>query len=465
MQMQIELILEAAHLSGCQALVLSALGCGAFGNPPWVVARLFREALLSHASSQLRRVVFCILDDHNSGHSHNPEGNFRPFAETLKAPGAGSSRHRKGSRAPQPGPASSQDSAATLHDSTRRSTTQGSTPPPQAAQAHSDPARPPPDTHPPASAPERVPVGPPAKLGWRPPQHAQARGKPAAPPAGSDAPAAAPGSDPARHHTTRAGTAAHATGSTRASFRSHLPQPAGRRHRGTRLQWGQGSGWTPRLARAGLDGPDSPGKYSSPNSGTTRGRCAASRGGRAACKELRQGDRETRHCRGQPGSPKRTQPGAVARPGSARSSGGLPCQGKLGGRGPIRAGQLRTRPPVRRPATGHGPPRRSTATFPLHRHRQQHRRRIRHTHDRRHRPPPTQSHSLGPRLGPRPAAIHRHSLGPRPAATHRPHPLGPRPAAIHRHSLGPRPSAIHRPHSLGLRPAAIHRHRAKPQRV
>ena len=101
MQMQIELILEAAHLSGCQALVLSAFGCGAFGNPPWVVARLFREALLRQAS-QLRRVVFCILNDHNSGHSHNPEGNFRPFAETFKASGARSARHRKGSRAPNP---------------------------------------------------------------------------------------------------------------------------------------------------------------------------------------------------------------------------------------------------------------------------------------------------------------------------------------------------------------------------
>jgi hypothetical protein len=95
MQMQIELILEAAHLSGCQALVLSAFGCGAFGNPPWVVARLFREALLRQAS-QLRRVVFCILNDHNSGHSHNPEGNFRPFAETFKASGPRSARHRMG---------------------------------------------------------------------------------------------------------------------------------------------------------------------------------------------------------------------------------------------------------------------------------------------------------------------------------------------------------------------------------
>jgi hypothetical protein len=34
MKTQIALILEAAQVSGCQALVLSAFGCGAYGNPP-----------------------------------------------------------------------------------------------------------------------------------------------------------------------------------------------------------------------------------------------------------------------------------------------------------------------------------------------------------------------------------------------------------------------------------------------
>ena len=34
MQTQVALILEAAHISDCQALVLSAFGCGAYGNPP-----------------------------------------------------------------------------------------------------------------------------------------------------------------------------------------------------------------------------------------------------------------------------------------------------------------------------------------------------------------------------------------------------------------------------------------------
>ena len=80
MQTQIELILEAARQSGCQALVLSAFGCGAYGNPPGAVAKLFKEALHRHGG-QLEKVVFCILNDHNSGRSHNPEGNFRPFED------------------------------------------------------------------------------------------------------------------------------------------------------------------------------------------------------------------------------------------------------------------------------------------------------------------------------------------------------------------------------------------------
>ena len=34
MRTQIALILEAAQESGCQALILSAFGCGAYSNPP-----------------------------------------------------------------------------------------------------------------------------------------------------------------------------------------------------------------------------------------------------------------------------------------------------------------------------------------------------------------------------------------------------------------------------------------------
>jgi uncharacterized protein (TIGR02452 family) len=80
---QIDLIIEAAQRCECQALLLSAFGCGSFGNPPETVAKLFKSAL-SRCGGRFEKVVFCILNDHNSGHSHNPRGNFQPFAETFQ---------------------------------------------------------------------------------------------------------------------------------------------------------------------------------------------------------------------------------------------------------------------------------------------------------------------------------------------------------------------------------------------
>ena len=61
-------------------MVLSAFGCGAFRNPPEIVARLFRMEL---ARSPLRLAVFCIRDDHNAGRWHNLKGNLRPFQELF----------------------------------------------------------------------------------------------------------------------------------------------------------------------------------------------------------------------------------------------------------------------------------------------------------------------------------------------------------------------------------------------
>ena len=71
MQTQIHLILEAANAGRCNALVPSAFGCGAFGNPPWTVAALFQDALCDRAGT-LEEVIFCIFDDYNTGQAHNP---------------------------------------------------------------------------------------------------------------------------------------------------------------------------------------------------------------------------------------------------------------------------------------------------------------------------------------------------------------------------------------------------------
>jgi len=70
--------LQISALNGATDIVLCALGCGAFRNPPVVVARLFRQALREYAG-YFRNVVFAVYEDHNS----RGEGNFLPFQREL----------------------------------------------------------------------------------------------------------------------------------------------------------------------------------------------------------------------------------------------------------------------------------------------------------------------------------------------------------------------------------------------
>lgn len=68
--------------------MLSAFGCGAFGNPPADVAKVFAAVLAEpEFASAFQRVVFAILDDQNAGRAHNPHGNYRPFAEQFATGG------------------------------------------------------------------------------------------------------------------------------------------------------------------------------------------------------------------------------------------------------------------------------------------------------------------------------------------------------------------------------------------
>ncbi|KAJ7765555.1 hypothetical protein B0H14DRAFT_2970744, partial [Mycena olivaceomarginata] len=46
MREKIKCVFRAAAAQGCRRLVLGAFGCGAFGNPPAEVAKLFRRVLL-----------------------------------------------------------------------------------------------------------------------------------------------------------------------------------------------------------------------------------------------------------------------------------------------------------------------------------------------------------------------------------------------------------------------------------
>ena len=81
---KIRTIFRIGLAHGHDSLVLGALGCGAFRNPPRHVARLFHEVMDElELKNQYRRIVFAILDDHNAHQSHNPEGNYKPFADEF----------------------------------------------------------------------------------------------------------------------------------------------------------------------------------------------------------------------------------------------------------------------------------------------------------------------------------------------------------------------------------------------
>jgi uncharacterized protein (TIGR02452 family) len=72
MRRKIHSLLAAAAMQGHATLVLSAWGCGAFGNPSSDVAELFREALHDHRlRGVFRHVTFAILDREPGGVGDN----------------------------------------------------------------------------------------------------------------------------------------------------------------------------------------------------------------------------------------------------------------------------------------------------------------------------------------------------------------------------------------------------------
>jgi uncharacterized protein (TIGR02452 family) len=77
-------ILRIAGKYGHDSLVLGAMGCGAFANPPNHIAALFKEVFdEAEFAGQFKMVVFSIISDHNSMKAHNPYGNALPFAEVF----------------------------------------------------------------------------------------------------------------------------------------------------------------------------------------------------------------------------------------------------------------------------------------------------------------------------------------------------------------------------------------------
>jgi len=83
-KLKIRTILRIAGKYNHDSLVLGAMGCGAFCNPPNHIASLFKEVFQEEEfENRFKKIVFAILKDHNSEREHNPRGNFLPFLEVF----------------------------------------------------------------------------------------------------------------------------------------------------------------------------------------------------------------------------------------------------------------------------------------------------------------------------------------------------------------------------------------------
>ena len=82
---KIRTILRIGLAHSHDSLVLGALGCGAFCNPPAQIACLFHEVLMEKEfADKYRHISFAILEDHNSRRDHNSEGNYLPFKREFE---------------------------------------------------------------------------------------------------------------------------------------------------------------------------------------------------------------------------------------------------------------------------------------------------------------------------------------------------------------------------------------------
>lgn len=80
---KIRAILRIALIKNHTKLVLGALGCGAYGNPPAHVAQLFKEVLEeTEFVGHFEEICFAILEDRNSL-KNQAGGNLKPFKEVF----------------------------------------------------------------------------------------------------------------------------------------------------------------------------------------------------------------------------------------------------------------------------------------------------------------------------------------------------------------------------------------------
>lgn len=80
----IRTIFRIGLANGIDCLILCPIGCGAFANPPEDVAMFFKEIMEEpEFRDKYRKIVFSILEDHNSMRRGRPSGNYAPFADVF----------------------------------------------------------------------------------------------------------------------------------------------------------------------------------------------------------------------------------------------------------------------------------------------------------------------------------------------------------------------------------------------
>ena len=65
MESRIKRILDVASVEKVQALILGAFGCGAFNNPPEIVADVFADMIRNYDFETVEFAVFCYKETTN----------------------------------------------------------------------------------------------------------------------------------------------------------------------------------------------------------------------------------------------------------------------------------------------------------------------------------------------------------------------------------------------------------------
>lgn len=79
---KVHTILRTGIIYGNNAIVLSAYGCGAYGNPAYHIANIFKN-IIGEYKPYYKVIAFAIIDDKNA-FANNKKGNVQIFSEVLK---------------------------------------------------------------------------------------------------------------------------------------------------------------------------------------------------------------------------------------------------------------------------------------------------------------------------------------------------------------------------------------------